>query len=161
MVDDLLATGGTAIAAAAPIRLFEDADVVVVNTCAFVDSAKQESVDAILEMVDLKESGQVQKVIAWRETWLQRQGLPSATVIRDGLADHFLEDAKYEFHSSDEQQELQQRDANIPGKSVQKGKHSRWSRQKQKLGGTTQMCPMRAHPHHYRTSGRRRCGGEQ
>ena len=34
---------------------------------------------------------QVQKVIAWRETWLQRQGLPLATIIRDGLADHFLE----------------------------------------------------------------------
>ena len=31
-----------------------DADVLVVNTCAFIDSAKQESVDAILEMAALK-----------------------------------------------------------------------------------------------------------
>src|SRR5690349_21785773 len=31
-----------------------DADVVVVNTCAFIDRAKQESVDAILEMAELK-----------------------------------------------------------------------------------------------------------
>src|SRR5262245_4166102 len=30
------------------------ADVLVVNTCAFIDSAKQESIDAILEMVALK-----------------------------------------------------------------------------------------------------------
>jgi ribosomal protein S12 methylthiotransferase len=31
-----------------------DADIVVVNTCAFIDRAKQESVDAILEMAELK-----------------------------------------------------------------------------------------------------------
>ena len=41
----------------------EDADVVVVNTCAFVDSAKQESIDTILEVADLKEEGQVKKLI--------------------------------------------------------------------------------------------------
>ena len=28
----------------------EGADVIVVNTCAFIDNAKEESVDAILEM---------------------------------------------------------------------------------------------------------------
>ena len=32
----------------------EDADVVIVNTCAFIDRAKQESVDAILEIAALK-----------------------------------------------------------------------------------------------------------
>ena len=31
-----------------------EADVLVVNTCAFIDRAKQESVDAILEMAALK-----------------------------------------------------------------------------------------------------------
>jgi ribosomal protein S12 methylthiotransferase len=35
----------------------EEADVVVVNTCAFIDSAKQESVNAILEMAALKRPG--------------------------------------------------------------------------------------------------------
>ena len=80
---------------------------------------------------------QVQKVIARRETWLRRQGLPLDTVLRDDLADRFLEDAKYEFHSSAEQQALQQRDAVTPGKRIQQGKHSRWSRHQQKLGGTT------------------------
>ena len=32
----------------------EDADVIVVNTCGFIDSAKKESIDTILEMADLK-----------------------------------------------------------------------------------------------------------
>lgn len=40
-----------------------DADVVVVNTCAFIDSAKQESVDAILEMADLKKTGTCQRLV--------------------------------------------------------------------------------------------------
>ena len=33
-----------------------DADVLVVNTCAFIDRAKQESIDAILEMAELKKA---------------------------------------------------------------------------------------------------------
>ncbi len=39
------------------------ADVVVVNTCAFIDAAKEESVDAILEMARLKSDGSVRKLI--------------------------------------------------------------------------------------------------
>src|SRR6185295_17276722 len=35
----------------------EGADVLVVNTCAFIDKAKQESVDAILEMAEFKKTG--------------------------------------------------------------------------------------------------------
>src|SRR3982751_1414206 len=34
-----------------------DADVLIVNTCAFIDKAKQESVDAILEMAEHKKNG--------------------------------------------------------------------------------------------------------
>ena len=34
-----------------------DADVLVVNTCAFIDEAKQESIDTILEMAELKKTG--------------------------------------------------------------------------------------------------------
>jgi ribosomal protein S12 methylthiotransferase len=41
----------------------DDADIIVVNTCSFIDSAKQESVDAILEMVHHKTSGRAQKLI--------------------------------------------------------------------------------------------------
>jgi len=39
------------------------ADVLVVNTCAFIDSAKQESVDAILELAELKKTGRCQKLV--------------------------------------------------------------------------------------------------
>src|ERR1700748_2012688 len=41
----------------------EDADVIVVNTCSFIDSAKQESVNTILEMAQHKTSGKAQKLI--------------------------------------------------------------------------------------------------
>ena len=39
------------------------AEVVVVNTCAFIDTAKEESIDAILEMAELKRSGSCKKLI--------------------------------------------------------------------------------------------------
>jgi len=41
----------------------ETADVLVVNTCSFIDKAKQESVDAILEMARLKKTGSARKLI--------------------------------------------------------------------------------------------------
>ncbi len=39
------------------------ADVLVVNTCAFIDSAKQESIDAILEMASQKTSGNCRRLV--------------------------------------------------------------------------------------------------
>jgi ribosomal protein S12 methylthiotransferase len=39
------------------------ADVIVVNTCGFIDKAKQESIDTILEMAELKNSGQCSKLV--------------------------------------------------------------------------------------------------
>jgi ribosomal protein S12 methylthiotransferase len=39
------------------------ADVLVVNTCAFIDSAKQESIDTILEMAQHKKDGQCRRLI--------------------------------------------------------------------------------------------------
>lgn len=42
---------------------FERLDAVIVNTCAFIDSAKQEAIDTILEMVGLKKDGLVRAVI--------------------------------------------------------------------------------------------------
>ena len=41
----------------------EDADVIVVNTCSFIASAQQESVDTILEMVRHKTEGRAQKIV--------------------------------------------------------------------------------------------------
>src|ERR1051326_2986528 len=54
----MLQTGGAQITARA-----EDADVIVVNTCSFIDSAKQESVNTILEMAQHKISGRAQKLV--------------------------------------------------------------------------------------------------
>src|SRR5438552_8330443 len=41
----------------------QDADVLVVNTCSFIDPAKQESVDTILEMAEFKKSGRARRLI--------------------------------------------------------------------------------------------------
>jgi len=40
----------------------DDANIVVINTCGFIDNAKQESIDTILRYVDAKEEGAVEKV---------------------------------------------------------------------------------------------------
>jgi ribosomal protein S12 methylthiotransferase len=54
----LLSQGGAQITPRA-----EDADIIVVNTCSFIDTAKQESVDTILEMAQHKIAGRAQKLI--------------------------------------------------------------------------------------------------
>lgn len=41
----------------------ERADVAIVNTCGFLESAVQESIDCILDIAELKESGQLRKLI--------------------------------------------------------------------------------------------------
>ncbi|SPE41574.1 Ribosomal protein S12 methylthiotransferase RimO [Candidatus Sulfopaludibacter sp. SbA3] len=41
----------------------DQADVLVVNTCSFIDPAKKESVDTILEMAEYKKVGRVRKLI--------------------------------------------------------------------------------------------------
>lgn len=41
-----------------------DADIIIVNTCGFIDSAKQESINAILEMAEYKTDGRCKLLIA-------------------------------------------------------------------------------------------------
>lgn len=41
----------------------EEAEVLVVNTCSFIDPAKQESIDTILEMAEYKKTGRARKLI--------------------------------------------------------------------------------------------------
>ena len=53
-----LATHGYAIA-----ERLDDADVAVVNTCSFIESAREESVRAILEVADLRESGRLRGLV--------------------------------------------------------------------------------------------------
>ncbi len=40
-----------------------DADVIVVNTCAFIDAAKEESIDAILEAAELRRQGRCRRLV--------------------------------------------------------------------------------------------------
>ena len=40
-----------------------DADVVIINTCAFIESARQESIDVILSCAELKKTGKLKKLI--------------------------------------------------------------------------------------------------
>src|SRR5499433_706401 len=54
----MLQSGGAQITSRA-----DDADIIVVNTCSFIDSAKQESVDTILEMAQHKATGKAKKLV--------------------------------------------------------------------------------------------------
>jgi len=54
----ILAGGGADVVARA-----EDVDVIVVNTCSFIASAQQESVDTILEMARHKTDGRAKKLV--------------------------------------------------------------------------------------------------
>ncbi len=40
-----------------------DADVIVINTCSFIDPAKQESINTILEMAEYKKTGNAQRLV--------------------------------------------------------------------------------------------------
>ena len=39
------------------INLPEEADIIVINTCGFIESAKEEAINTILEMANYKENG--------------------------------------------------------------------------------------------------------
>ena len=43
----------------------DKADIAIVNTCAFIEEANQESIDAILDLLDLKKEGKLKKVIVY------------------------------------------------------------------------------------------------
>ncbi len=48
-----------------PVVDIEQADVAIVNTCAFIDEAKRESIDAILDLIELKKKGSLKKIIVY------------------------------------------------------------------------------------------------
>jgi len=41
----------------------EQSDTVIVNTCGFIEEAKQESIDTIIDLVELKKQGKIKKII--------------------------------------------------------------------------------------------------
>src|SRR6202166_3009444 len=63
LVDSEVMMGLLARAGAELSPRAEDADVIVVNTCSFIESAQQESVNAILEMAGHKTSGRAKKLV--------------------------------------------------------------------------------------------------
>src|SRR5271169_4108365 len=63
LVDSEVMMGILAQAGAKLTANVEDADVIVVNTCSFIESAQKESVNAILEMARHKSDGRVRKLV--------------------------------------------------------------------------------------------------
>jgi ribosomal protein S12 methylthiotransferase len=64
-----------------------EAEVIVVNTCGFIGEAKQESVDAILEMARHKEAGSCQRLVV---TGCLSQRYPKELADEMPEVDHFL-----------------------------------------------------------------------
>src|SRR5579864_7697643 len=63
LVDSEVMMGLLARAGAELTSRAEDADVIVVNTCSFIASAQQESVNTILEMAAHKTAGRAKKLV--------------------------------------------------------------------------------------------------
>jgi ribosomal protein S12 methylthiotransferase len=63
LVDSEVMMGMLAHSGAELVRRAEDADVIVVNTCSFIESAQQESVNTILEMARHKTDGKARKLV--------------------------------------------------------------------------------------------------
>src|SRR5450432_1864630 len=62
-VDTELMLGQVQAAGHSLVDAPEGADVIVVNTCAFIDAAKEESVDTILEMAEYKKTNKAKLVV--------------------------------------------------------------------------------------------------
>src|ERR1700751_3507810 len=63
LVDSEVMMGLLARAGAELTRRAEDADIIVVNTCSFIESAQQESVNTVLEMAAHKTGGKAKKLV--------------------------------------------------------------------------------------------------
>jgi len=64
LVDSENILGGLALRGY-PVVDIDKADIGIVNTCAFIEDAKAESIDAILDLVDLKRKGKLKKIIVY------------------------------------------------------------------------------------------------
>lgn len=65
----------------------EEADVIVVNTCGFIDSAKEESIDTILEMAQYKNEGKCSQLVV---TGCLTQRYPEEVAAEIPEIDHIL-----------------------------------------------------------------------
>ena len=62
-VDSEVMLGALALSGYAIAQELADADVAIVNTCSFIQSAREESVQEILELADRKEQGELQALV--------------------------------------------------------------------------------------------------
>ncbi|MGB2868850.1 MAG: 30S ribosomal protein S12 methylthiotransferase RimO [Bacteroidota bacterium] len=63
VVDSETLVGQLRLGKAVVVNNVDDADTVVINTCGFIDAAKKESIDAILEAVERKNQGKLKKIV--------------------------------------------------------------------------------------------------
>jgi ribosomal protein S12 methylthiotransferase len=70
----------------------EEADVIVVNTCGFIDAAKEESIDTILEMAQYKTQGSCRRLVV---TGCLTQRYPDEVAREIPEIDHILGSADY------------------------------------------------------------------
>ena len=63
LVDSEMLVGGLKQENYEMVKSSDDADILIVNTCGFLESAREESVDVILEAGELRKSGKVKKLI--------------------------------------------------------------------------------------------------
>lgn len=70
----------------------DQADVIVVNTCGFIDAAKEESIDTILEMAQYKAQGRCEKLVV---TGCLTQRYPKEVAAEIPEIDHILGSADF------------------------------------------------------------------
>src|SRR5579872_3824486 len=63
MLGELAGAGYTVESSRSPAAVSDGADVIVINTCGFIDAAKEESINTILEALQKKERGEVKRVV--------------------------------------------------------------------------------------------------
>ena len=55
------------------VKSAKEADIIVINTCGFIEKAKEEAINCILEMAEYKQTGKCEKILVkihqtiWKE----------------------------------------------------------------------------------------------
>ncbi|HKE19776.1 MAG TPA: 30S ribosomal protein S12 methylthiotransferase RimO [Kofleriaceae bacterium] len=91
-VDSEVMLGSLAGAGHVLVESPDEAEVIVVNTCGFIDAAKEESIDTILEMAQYKESGSCRKLVV---TGCLTQRYPDEVAREIPEIDHILGSADF------------------------------------------------------------------
>ena len=100
---------------------------------------EEQCVEAVVSEVYVLQ--QLQRVIQYRETWLEENGLPTNFQMRDKFERvDFLQWAKNLYHAEPHQLKRQKEDMDVGGKDkVKSGKKSRWTLEQQRRLGTHQL----------------------